>query len=306
MVLEIRVAASGELEQAVAVNNAVWTDDPETVETVREATEWMRAAEHFLAVEGDAVVGAGFAGILPHRPELTARLMVPQPHRRRGVGTALYRATSRWAHTHGFETMAGWVPEADPDGLGWASRRGFEEVGRERLLGLELRGDEAPAVEFPGGVELATLAERPDLLPSLYDVICEAWPDVPGEADSVVEPFDEWRHSHMEGTGDDPRAVFVAVSDGEAVGYAKLMLPVVEGGPVWNDITAVRRSWRGRGIAGALKAAEVRWAAASGYRLLLTRNEERNAPIRRLNERFGYVDRPGRIRVRGPLATVAP
>jgi L-amino acid N-acyltransferase YncA len=235
VILEVRAAAPGELELVVAVENKVWTDAPRTVEVLRETAGWMQHAEHFLAFDDGTPVGAGFVGLLPHRPELAVRISVPPAHRRQGVGTALYRAISRRARERGFETVTAWVPEADPDSLGWARRRGFEEVGRERLLGLELRGDEAPAVELPAGVELVTLAERPDLLPSLYEVICEAWLDVPGEADSVVEPFDEWRASHMEGTGDDPRAVFVAVSEGAAVGYAKLMLPVVEAGPAWND-----------------------------------------------------------------------
>jgi hypothetical protein len=31
-------------------------------------------------------------------------------------------------------------------------------------------------------------------------------------------------------------------------------------------------------------------------------NEERNAPIRKLNERYGYRRIPGRIVVHGPLA----
>ena len=34
-------------------------------------------------------------------------------------------------------------------------------------------------------------------------------------------------------------------------------------------------------------------------------NEIRNEPIRRLNKRLGYREAPGRIIVRGPLATDA-
>jgi GNAT superfamily N-acetyltransferase len=66
-------------------------------------------------------------------------------------------------------------------------------------------------------------------------------------------------------------------------------------------MTAVRRAWRGRGIAGALKAAEISWALASGYTELRTSNEERNAPINCLNARLGY--RPGiaRIHLAGPI-----
>ena len=44
------------------------------------------------------------------------------------------------------------------------------------------------------------------------------------------------------------------------------------------------------------------WAKEHGYERLSTNNEERNEPIRRLNERYGYRPAPGRIFVRGPLA----
>jgi len=63
----------------------------------------------------------------------------------------------------------------------------------------------------------------------------------------------------------------------------------------------VRRAWRGRGVARALKAAEIAWAKQAGYERLETQNEERNEPIRRLNEHFGYVVTPGSVTVRGPL-----
>jgi GNAT superfamily N-acetyltransferase len=67
-------------------------------------------------------------------------------------------------------------------------------------------------------------------------------------------------------------------------------------------MTGVRRSWRGRGVARALKAAQIGWAKANGFEELHTRNDERNAPIRRLNAQLGYRPGIGRIHLRGPLA----
>ena len=68
-------------------------------------------------------------------------------------------------------------------------------------------------------------------------------------------------------------------------------------------MTGVKRAWRGRGIAGALKRAQIAWAKEQGYKRLATQNELRNEPIRRLNERLGYKETPGQIIVRGGLAT---
>ena len=62
-------------------------------------------------------------------------------------------------------------------------------------------------------------------------------------------------------------------------------------------------AWRGQGVARALKAAQINWALANGYRELRTRNEQRNEPIRRLNAQFGYQPDIGRIYLVGPVAT---
>jgi RimJ/RimL family protein N-acetyltransferase len=68
-----------------------------------------------------------------------------------------------------------------------------------------------------------------------------------------------------------------------------------------HDLTAVRRTWRGRGIAAALKRTQIAWAKNAGYERLETQNEVRNEPIRRLNERHGYRIEPGEVTVAGPL-----
>jgi len=94
-------------------------------------------------------------------------------------------------------------------------------------------------------------------------------------------------------------ATFIALAGAEVVGFAKLSLtaPTAAG----NAMTAVKRAWRGRGIAGALKATEINWALANGYTELHTSNEERNAPINRLNARLGYRPGIGRIHLVGPI-----
>jgi mycothiol synthase len=63
-------------------------------------------------------------------------------------------------------------------------------------------------------------------------------------------------------------------------------------------MTGVKRSFRGRGIASALKRAEIAWAKRAGYRTLETSNDELNAPIRALNEKHGYKTTTGSVTLR--------
>lgn len=120
--------------------------------------------------------------------------------------------------------------------------------------------------------------------------------------DDGIEPFDDWLAHDMQRPGDRPEATFVALAGDEVVGYAKFWLTAAQPRIAHHDLSAVKRAWRGRGVARALKAAQINWALANGCTELRTRNEERNEPIRRLNSRFGYRPGIGRTYLVGPIS----
>jgi GNAT superfamily N-acetyltransferase len=152
-------------------------------------------------------------------------------------------------------------------------------------------------VDPPAGIEVVTWAERPELASGIYEVACEAYPDEPGSVDVEMEPFEAWLSQDMQGSGDRPDAVFVALAGKEVAGYAKLSLSVRQG-YVMHDMTGVKRAFRGRGIASTLKRAEIAWAKREGFRTLETFNDEENAPIRALNEKHGYRPARGSVTLR--------
>ncbi|MDQ3823028.1 MAG: GNAT family N-acetyltransferase [Actinomycetota bacterium] len=293
-------------ERSLAVYNAVWPWDSVTMDEVESFKRSMRVYADHLALSGADVVGSAAVGVAPSRPDVAFALVNVLPeHRRRGAGTALYRAVSEWLVEHGLDRIDAPVPEDDPASLAFAARRGFVEVERNSRLVLDLTNFDPPDVDPPPGVRITTWADEPDAARGIYEVACEAYPDVPGEADSVMEPFDDWLAHDMRGSGDLPEATFVAVAGDEVVGYAKFSLTAARPKVASHDMTGVKRAWRGRGIAGALKRAQVAWAKAAGFEQVQTQNEVRNEPIRRLNARLGYRPGPGRVLMRGPLAEVA-
>ena len=256
-----------------------------------------------LAREDGVALGSGLAAIFPgFRDRATVFVTVPAGRRRRGAGSALYGALSDWARERGLATLVAVVADNDPDSLAFAQKRGFVEERREKGVSLDLTAVEAPRVEPPAGVEIVAWAERPELARGIYEVSVEASPDVPGYEDEKHEPFDAWLAHDMQGPGDKPEATFVAVAGDEVVGYAKFSLSSTSRTSAYHDLTAVKRAWRGRGVGRALKAAQIGWAKANGYERLRTTNDERNAPIRRLNAEFGYTPDVGRIFLKGPLA----
>ena len=306
--VEVRACAGAREEQlSLDVYNAVWPHEAVTMDEVRHFKAAMVDHIDLVAWIDGEPAGSGFVAIMPQRPDVPNVLVtVLAEARRRGAGTAVYEAISDWTREHGLDVLEAVVSDEDPESLAFAKRRGFREDRREKGVALRLAEIEAPSVEPPEGIEIVSWAERPDLADGIYEVALEASPDVPGWEDEQVEPFEDWLVNDMQGSGDRPEATFLALADDEVVGYAKFSLTEAQPKTAWHDLTGIKREWRGRGIARALKATQIHWAKENGYEELCTRNDERNAPIRHLNREFGYRPMVGRIYLRGPLAPRVP
>jgi GNAT superfamily N-acetyltransferase len=298
-----RISERAEHETLVAIRNAVIPDDPVDVEDHLGVLRSCREHESLLVLDGDRAIGAAVVVLESQRETPFLHLWVAPAERRRGAGSALYGAVSAWAAARGRRELEVPVRDDDLESLEFAKRRGFAPFRSEQGLVLTLESLVPPPVDPPSDVDIVTWAERPDLARGLYEVAVEALPDIPGEEESTIEPFDDWLEHEMRGPGDRPEATFVALAgDGEVVGYAKFSLTQAQPTTAHHDLTAVKRAWRGRGIAGTLKARQIVWAKENGFEELRTRNERRNEPIRRLNARFGYRPSPGRIYLRGPVS----
>ena len=269
--------------------------------------DWRRQAQDMiwlLAEEDGEVVGAAYGVTGWHTPPhrgIGAVLVVPE-RRGHGTGDELRSVIERWSAERGITELDAPVAEEDDGSLAWAAARGYEEAGRNSRMVLDLTAIEAPAVEPPPGIEIVTWAERPELAEGLWEVAREASPDIPGEEETDVGPLEEWLDRDMRGSGDRPEAVFVAVEDGEVLGYAKLAFSDDTTERAFHDLTGVKRAHRGRGIAALLKATQIAWAKENGFSTLQTSNEVRNAPIRHLNQKHGYVLEPGVVITRRALA----
>jgi GNAT superfamily N-acetyltransferase len=221
------------------------------------------------------------------------------------VGTALFGVVSEHARSLGKAELEVFTFEDDPEGISFAERRGFSSVMRVRQLRLLLAGLSPPSVDPPDGVTITTLADRPDLDRAVWEVACEAMPDIPYDGDDPMHPgsFDEFTALALSGPSFIPEATFLAVSGGDVVGYAQLAWSDRENGIATHDMLAVLRADRGRGIAGVLKAAQIAWAVENGLTELRTGNEERNTAARAVNARHPYEPIPDGIMLRGPIAS---
>ena len=225
--IEIREIGPEELEHWLGLTAVV---RPDRAGSVSDYIDWKRQAEDmawFVAsVDGeDAGAALAYVGWHSVPGTGTGEAFVLPEHRGAGVGSTLYRRLAEWVQERGCVTLETTVSEADGDSIAWADRRGFREVGRNSRLALDLTAIEAPAVDPPDGVEIVTWADRPDLTRAVYEVACEAYPDVPGRRTKRRWTRSRaWLSMDMQGDGDRPEATFVALVGGEVAGYAKLSL----------------------------------------------------------------------------------
>ena len=139
----------------------------------------------------------------------------------------------------------------------FAQRFGFLEVDREVEQTRNVAA--APAVpDLPEGVEVVTSADRP----GLWCVAFERFGREALAGFAVDTPLDINPEQWSTTWAGDP--MFLAVSGGEVIGCAGLLHDPDQSTRAENALTAVRRDWRGRGIAVHLKLRTLEWAAAHG------------------------------------------
>jgi GNAT superfamily N-acetyltransferase len=208
------------------------------------------------------------------------------------IDDAEWRAASAAARALGKDGLEAWTTDRTPEVVAFLAARGYEEVRRYVISELDVAS--APDLGAPS-VPVVSFAERPDLAPQLFALARVAYGDQPGREESEID--EAWHHW---GLGAHPPEAYLIALDGERVlGYGYLEH---EGGTWRNGFMAVTRDARGRGVAGAIKRAQIAWAKANGVPSLRTANEARLEGMLALNRRFGYRTLYDEIVMRGPAA----
>jgi mycothiol synthase len=233
-----------------------------------------------LAVADGTVVGSGMADRAETAGGGFAAPRVRPEHRRLGVGSALLRALAEHCAGLGLPVLRAHVD--DEGSLAFADRFGFVEVDRE-IEQVRTVGDEPAPSALPTGVDVVMLSEHPDLWAACFEtfgkeVLADFALYTPLEINA-----EQWNTSWA------GEPMFLAVHEGDVIGCAGLERDPDRPERGENALTAVRRDWRGRGIASHLKRRTLQWAADNGMAELYTWTQAGNSSMRRLNEHLGYV-----------------
>jgi GNAT superfamily N-acetyltransferase len=292
-----RVHTDADLEAMIAVRTAADPDrPPPRLENLRHNLAANDTLVYVIAFLGGEPAGCGFVDPWPD-DHARGHLVVVPALRRRGVGSALLAELGLQAVQAGRPELEGEVVESDVASQEYLERRGYRVVGGEKVVALDLTALEPEPVQVPTGVEIVAFADYPELAESLYAVGIEAAADIPGNPGDMS--FEQWRAIELDRPTRRLDLLYVAVADGEPVGYVSMDDYGRDG---HNGLTAVRRAWRRRGIATALKQTQIAAAKLAGFERLITGSEERNLPMQSLNSKLGYEPEPSRstLTMRGP------
>jgi GNAT superfamily N-acetyltransferase len=237
-----------------------------------------------------------------HPQRFALDIFVRPEYQRRGVGSALFGQITTLAESMDGRSLSTQCREDKSETIRFLENRGFLAGMREWESRLDL-GEFDPSV-YTGyeqkvldqGIRMATLRELreedPDCHRKVYDMVCSIEADVPRSEAEFTPPDFELFQTRLENSLNLlPDGYCIAVANGEYVGVSS-----VHSSQATNDLevglTGVRRDYRRRGIALALKVKATTWAKEQGYPLVKTWNATSNDRMLDINVRLGFRRQP--------------
>ena len=250
--LEGRAPTLDDLDDVIAVveSSEVAADGVADITYEDLHSDWERPS---FELENDAVVVLDGSQIVAYAEVFKGRawVHVHLDARDRGIGAALLRWTEERAGTLGAEKLgqtvsdnnraAGALLSANRYGVRWYTWV-FEKT-------LE---DEPPEPTLPDGITLRTFDPGRDDR-AMFELIDTAFSDWPDRDPSFA--FEDWAASYLQREDFDPALTFLLEDQGRLIGASMCLVYGDEG---WVQQIAVERSYRGRGLGGALLQASFR------------------------------------------------
>jgi len=305
----IREKTPDDYPAMVEINNAEWPDHPITVEEWRYEDEHKdpkcKLKEWVAEIDGEVVAFFGYdqwSGMY-HPRKFSIYGLVHPNFQGKGIGSILYDYTMDQLKELDPLVVRSYARENRTRAIEFLKARGFKEEMRawESRLDVE-KFDLAPYVNVEDkprshGIEIKTireLEEDPERDRKLYELDMKLLEDVPSPDRRTDVPFEWYIDNVLKGPDLLPDAYFVALHAGNYVGMSNIWSSEACK-DLYTGLTGVRREFRHKGIALALKIRGIRYAKEHGHPVIKTWNETRNRPILEINERLGFVKQPADI-----------
>jgi GNAT superfamily N-acetyltransferase len=224
----------------------------------------------------------------------------------------LLRHAIAWGVELGATAMYSDAWDDSPESLQFAEKRGFSIDRHAFQSVLKLAHVDWSKMEDGSiigqleaeGIRFITLADVPmeQGEQRLYELYQETLTDIPGFTGDIP-PIDEWRKWYLKPEGYAPDQVIIATDGDTYVGVSNVLRNRTTNG-MYHEYTAVRKAYRGRKIALALKIKALLLAKERRTPYMRTDNDSLNHAMLGINRRLGYQPLRGSYRLRADIAAV--
>ena len=316
---EMREFEPTDYPRLLEIYNANYPDYTRSVDEWRSRDESVDRSRYHLQryafLENEAVVGFGDVSHVTdmfHPQKFWINIFVDPPVQGRGIGSAIYdRLNGKLRKLNAIVAWAG-STEKLPRLTEFYQRRGFEEKmraweSRLDVLTIDLEKFRAYSEKvLRQGITITNLAEErkngPDSLKSLHELVQLISADMPSPAPFTPISYEQWEAFELKNPSLLPEAYMIAKDGPKLVGLSTVWRLDKEPRGLVQGNTGVRREYRGRGIAVALKLKVIDFARRNGYKKLKTWNASNNAPMLAVNTKLGFKREVGWITLEKSLA----
>ncbi len=309
MSFRIRPFTPDDYPAIVAIGNRVYPEYPSTVEEERYWDSFREPHcrfQRYVVEERGKSVAFGHYSQHPwryHPQKFDIEIDVDPDHRRRGIGSALY--DHLMVELERFDPIAlrARSREDYQQSIQFLTKRGFGEAQRDWESRLNVQSfDFTPYEGQPERVEegirlltLAQLVSDPDRDRKLHQLESDLQSDVPSLDPPTPLSFEVYSQRFLKNPDLFPEAWYIAVDGDRYVGTSALWKSQGNPKELYTGLTGVRREYRRRGVALALKLKTIAFAKAQGYQVIKTWNESNNRAMLSINEQLGYIKQPAWI-----------
>jgi mycothiol synthase len=235
------------------------------------------------------------------------RVTVHPSYRNQGIGGGLYQTVLD--HLVGMELheLRIGLGERQTAGIRFAEQRGFSESWRRIESRLDTSGfDLSPYADLEAelakiGITITTFDQiaDPERRRKIYDLDMLLTQDIPFGDVPTMSGFEQYQKEFFENPEFLPEACFVAIKDGEYIGFTSFDLQ--SNGVLTIGMTGVRREYRGQGVAKLLKVRGISYAQSQGNLEIRTFNDTPNQAMLGMNKALGFVVREARLVMVKPI-----